>query len=126
MPFVVNRLPKALLDKLCLLVLLGPSATAQFEFHLTNWLSETAAPNGRPVLPELEKLRGKKILFNPKSSIDNTPENIDSPGWDASARRDDSTNLRVELFLKRRACCHVCRCDKGQNHQRSVVCGCRQ
>lgn len=62
MPFVINRLPQALRDKVQLIVLLGPSTTAQFEFHLTNWLGDAAGNAGDAVLPELEKLRGKKIL----------------------------------------------------------------
>lgn len=62
LPFVINRLPEDFRAKVQLVVLLGPSATAQFEFHLTNWLGDAAEKSDYVVLPELEKLRGKKIL----------------------------------------------------------------
>lgn len=62
LPFVVNRLPEELRAKVQLLVFLGPSATAQFEFHLTNWLGGAEHKSRFPVQPEIEKLQGMKML----------------------------------------------------------------
>ncbi|NUM69045.1 virulence factor family protein, partial [candidate division KSB1 bacterium] len=62
LPFVVNRLPDELRAKVELLVFLGPSATAQFEFHLANWLGD-AEPRPRfMVQPEIEKLHNMRML----------------------------------------------------------------
>lgn len=62
LPFGVNRLPQPLLDPVRLLVLLGPSRTVEFEFHLADWFRSTGRPTDLPVLPEVQKLRGKRIL----------------------------------------------------------------
>jgi type IV secretory pathway VirJ component len=56
LPFFVNRLPAGLLEKVRLLALLGPSETADFEFHVTDWLG--GGGKGQPVLPEVKKLGG--------------------------------------------------------------------
>jgi type IV secretory pathway VirJ component len=61
LPFMANRLPPEVLDRVRGIAMLGPALTAEFEFHLTDWLGESEAA-GRPVLPELEKLRGKRIV----------------------------------------------------------------
>lgn len=62
LPFIVSRLPEELCAKVELLVFLGPSATAQFEFHLTNWLG-SAEPRPRfMVQPEIEKLHNMRML----------------------------------------------------------------
>lgn len=60
--FMASRLPGDLLDKVSLIVLLGPSRTVDFEFHLSNWMGNFTHSTDRPVLPELEKLRGKRIV----------------------------------------------------------------
>lgn len=44
------------------IALLGPGSTADFEFHLTDWISSRKRSNAQMVLPELEKLRGKNML----------------------------------------------------------------
>ncbi|MCG3119356.1 MAG: hypothetical protein ALAOOOJD_01748 [bacterium] len=62
LPFVINRLPDELRRKVQLVVLLGPSPTAQFEFHLSSWLGEGQASSAFRVLPELQKLKGTKII----------------------------------------------------------------
>ncbi|HET9209740.1 MAG TPA: AcvB/VirJ family lysyl-phosphatidylglycerol hydrolase [Thermoanaerobaculia bacterium] len=56
LPFFTNRLPADLLEKVRLLALLGPSKTADFEFHVTDWLG--GGSKGQPVLPEIRKLAG--------------------------------------------------------------------
>lgn len=62
LPFAANRLPPDLLGPVRLLVLLGPSRTVDFEFHLADWFRSATRPTDLPVLPELEKLRGKRIV----------------------------------------------------------------
>jgi type IV secretory pathway VirJ component len=60
-PFLANRLPPDLAEKVSLIVLMGPSGAADFRFHPTEWLGKPAK-DSLPVLPEIEKLRGKEIL----------------------------------------------------------------
>ncbi len=62
LPFMTNRLPADLLSNVRLVVLLGPSATVDFEFHFADWFRHTARKTDYPVGPEVEKLRGKQIL----------------------------------------------------------------
>jgi type IV secretory pathway VirJ component len=42
--------------------LLGPGKTADFEFHLTFWLGGGGGASSRPVLPEVERLKGTRLL----------------------------------------------------------------
>jgi type IV secretory pathway VirJ component len=60
-PFLANRLPPELAEKISLIVLMGPSGSADFRLHPTEWLGK-AADDSLPMLPDLEKLRGKEIL----------------------------------------------------------------
>jgi type IV secretory pathway VirJ component len=62
LPFMLNRISSDNLRKIEVIALLGPSSTADFQFHWTDWLTNRARSTARPVLPEIEKLRGKKIL----------------------------------------------------------------
>jgi type IV secretory pathway VirJ component len=61
MPFLANRLPPDLAERVSIVALLGPSGAADFRFHPTEWLGKPAA-DSLPVLPEIEKLRDKQIL----------------------------------------------------------------
>jgi type IV secretory pathway VirJ component len=60
--FMANRLPPDLLDRVRSIVLLGPAHMADFEFHISEWLGTHPRPTALPVLPEVEKLRGRKLL----------------------------------------------------------------
>ncbi len=62
LPFIVNKFPEELRSKIQLLVFLGPGRSADFKFHLTDWLNKSSSGINYPVQPELEKLYGKKIL----------------------------------------------------------------
>ena len=62
LPFMADRLPPSLLQQVQSISLVGPGAMAEFEFHLTNWLGTETKNGARPVLPEVEKLKGKKLL----------------------------------------------------------------
>jgi type IV secretory pathway VirJ component len=62
LPFMVSRLPKELLSRVSLIALLGPGHRADFEFHLTEWLGRSSEGTTYPILPEVEKLKGRKLL----------------------------------------------------------------
>ncbi len=61
MPFLVNRLPAPLRSRIAEVVLISPARTAQFEFHVSEWLGKDAA-DARPTAPELAKLAGLRVL----------------------------------------------------------------
>lgn len=60
LPFVVTRLPADLRSRVQLVVLMGAAEEAQFEVTYTGWLGH--GPKSYPVLPEIEKLRGMRIV----------------------------------------------------------------
>jgi type IV secretory pathway VirJ component len=62
LPFMLNRLPEGILSKVQTVILLGPGHAVDFEFHLTNWIGESGGKNALPVIPEVDKIKGKKIL----------------------------------------------------------------
>lgn len=62
LPFMVTRLPPATRSRVGGLVLLGPSTTAQFEFHLTNWIGATPAAKSYPTRPEVKRLGDLHVL----------------------------------------------------------------
>jgi type IV secretory pathway VirJ component len=62
LPFMANRLPADLLDRVREIALLGPGRKTEFEFHLSEWLSGSEGAAAKPILPEVEKLRGKNML----------------------------------------------------------------
>jgi len=62
LPFMVNRLSADMRSRVRLIVLLGPSESAVFEFHLTDWLGVFHRGDTLPVLPELERLKDIRLL----------------------------------------------------------------
>ncbi len=62
LPFMANRLPSDLLDQVREIVLLGPGRKTEFEFHFTEWLGSSGDETAKPVLPEVEKLRGRNVV----------------------------------------------------------------
>ena len=62
LPFMTSRLPAELRARVALVVLLGPALTTEFEFHVSDWLSSDARPDALPTAPEVEKLRGLRVL----------------------------------------------------------------
>ncbi len=62
MPFMASRMEPDLLDKTTLIVLLGLSREANFEFHLSDYWLTKSVDKGHPTLPEVRKLAGKNIL----------------------------------------------------------------
>lgn len=62
LPFAAARQPADLLDRVPAIALLGPSRAVAFKFHVTDWLTSGNGKSALPVRPEVEKLRGRKIL----------------------------------------------------------------
>jgi type IV secretory pathway VirJ component len=62
LPAIIHRLPADLRDQIDLAVFLGLSDHASFEFHLTDWISDSPDEGNQPVRPELAKLSGMKRL----------------------------------------------------------------
>jgi len=60
MPFMVNRLPAATREMVGYTVLLGLSDRARFEFHVANWLGNSA--DGMPTAPEMKNWTGSPYL----------------------------------------------------------------
>lgn len=61
LPFLANRLPPDLRQRVRLVALLGPSKTTAFEFHVSEWLG-ASGHDVHPVAPEVEKLAGTEVL----------------------------------------------------------------
>lgn len=62
LPFVPSRLSPETLARVSAVVLLAPSKMASFEFHVSDWLKSSTRDTDRPVAPEVEKIRGPKLL----------------------------------------------------------------
>jgi type IV secretory pathway VirJ component len=62
LPFMLNRMPEKSLQKIKVVTFLGLSSTADFQFHWTDWFANRKRSTAQMVIPEVEKLRGKKIL----------------------------------------------------------------
>ena len=62
LPFMADRLPPDLLDRVRGIVLLGPGRKTEFEFHVAEWLGAPEEGTAKPVLPEVEKLRNRNVL----------------------------------------------------------------
>lgn len=61
LPFIVNRLPSAVLARIDQVVLAGLGHRAAFEFHLTNWLVDTPE-DGLPVIDEIRRMPAVRLV----------------------------------------------------------------
>jgi type IV secretory pathway VirJ component len=61
-PFMYNRLPAAQKAKVSLMALLAPSPHADFRFHVVDWIGGNGSGDRYPVVPEIAKIAGPKIL----------------------------------------------------------------
>ena len=61
LPFMASRLPAGTAHNVALIALLGPSRSADFEFHLTDWLGSISHKSDHPVLPEVQGLKDYKV-----------------------------------------------------------------
>src|SRR5262245_32685408 len=62
LPFLAARLAPDLRSRVALIALLGPGRNVDFEFHLSDWVADADRGSELPIRPEVEKLRGLKIL----------------------------------------------------------------
>lgn len=62
MPFMASRLPPEVNNNIQCIALLSPSATVDFEFHVSSWFNSTE-DNSIATKPEIEKLDSKKLLI---------------------------------------------------------------
>jgi type IV secretory pathway VirJ component len=60
-PFMASRLPQDLRERVALVALLSPGTLIDFEFHIKDWFGG-AGRDQVPVAPEVEKLRGLRLL----------------------------------------------------------------
>jgi type IV secretory pathway VirJ component len=61
-PFIASRLPRDLRSRVDLVAMFGLEAGASFEFHLADIMAEISHAGDLPVLPEVEKLQGTRLL----------------------------------------------------------------
>ena len=61
LPFMVNRLPTDLQQKVKTISLLGLDKNADFEFHVTDWIN-ASGESAVPTQPEVEKIKGPRVL----------------------------------------------------------------
>lgn len=61
LPFLVARLPESWRKRIDLVTLIAPSTTAQFEFHVAEWMGSTDA-SALPTAPEVARLAGLRVL----------------------------------------------------------------
>jgi len=63
LPFMTGRMSEATKARLALVAMLGPGTHADFEFHLSNWLTTENVPQGAPMIPEMAKLSKTPVLL---------------------------------------------------------------
>lgn len=61
-PFVATRLPADLRERTALLVMFGLERSANFQVHWMDVVRDVSRPDDLPVAPELERLRGQRML----------------------------------------------------------------
>ena len=80
MPAVYNRLSETDRDSVALLVLLALGKNADFEIHVSGWISKSS--DGLPILPELQRIAGKKIfcIYGQEEKADSACAALSTPG----------------------------------------------
>lgn len=105
LPFMLNRLSTDLRSKVRVLALIGLGSSANFEFHLVDWLSNWAHKESLPVRPEVEKLKGVDICcFYGKTDEDAlckdlSPELVRSFEMEGGHRVGGGFETIVEIIL---------------------------
>ncbi len=63
LPFMAGRMSAPTREKLALVAMLGPGTHTEFEFRLSNWLTEENRPEGHAMIPEMPKLDKTPVLL---------------------------------------------------------------
>lgn len=63
LPFMAGRMSAPTRDRLALVAMLGPGTHTEFEFRLSNWLTEENRPEGHAMIPEMPKLDKTPVLL---------------------------------------------------------------
>ncbi len=63
LPFMCGRMSEGTKARLAAVAMLGPGTHADFEFHLSNWLTTENVPEGAPMIPEMAKLAKTPVLL---------------------------------------------------------------
>jgi type IV secretory pathway VirJ component len=61
-PFVVSRMDSTLRRNLALVAMVGLGTRAGFEFHFQDIFREVKRPGDQPIVPELDKIRGVRMM----------------------------------------------------------------
>jgi type IV secretory pathway VirJ component len=78
LPFMASRLTQEQYSHVSLISLLGPGEKAEFEFHVMDWIGSGSGTDSLPIIPELAKLNGKKLLcFAGEEETDSICNNLD-------------------------------------------------
>jgi type IV secretory pathway VirJ component len=80
LPAVYNRLSEADRKSVALIVLLALGKTADFEIHVSGWIGKSN--DGLPILPELNRIQGNKILciFGKEEKADSACSELSTSG----------------------------------------------
>lgn len=62
MPFLVNRLPDDLRQRVDLVVMLSPGTSTNWEVWIDDWVTDAVHDSATPTLPEALKMQGVRIL----------------------------------------------------------------
>ena len=62
LPFIVNRLPADLRQRVDLVALMGAEHAASFEFHLLDLVRSSSRPSDRAVIPEMQRSTGVRYF----------------------------------------------------------------
>ncbi len=81
MPFMAGRMSEDTKSRLKLVAMLGPGTHTEFEFRLSNWLTEENRPEGHAMIPEMPKLTKVPVLLVCGSEEEGTLcQNYSAPG----------------------------------------------
>lgn len=76
LPFALNRLPAATRERVALAVLMGMSEHAQFEFHLSSWISDS--DTGPATLPEVARIASPLLCLYGEDEDDSLCPRLDA------------------------------------------------
>jgi len=78
MPFLVNRLPTSMSERIRSVALLGPSGTAEFQFHLADWFGRKGSSVFQTV-PEAQRLQVPVICVRGADEHDSPCARLQGP-----------------------------------------------